>query len=369
MMTERPVTLYAAPHSLYSGKARAYLRWKNIPFEEVTATPEIHRDKIVPAIGTPIVPVVETADGTFVQDTTEIIDFFEERHPEPSVRPPGPRQRLAALLLELFGDEWLLIPAMHYRWKLDAEFAYDEFGRIVEPEADEETRRAAGRVLGDRFRAFLPLLGVTAATEMAVERSYEALLGELDAHFSRHPFLFGERPSIGDYGLIGPLYAHLYRDPRSGELMRRLAPNLADWVERTEFPDTPGTGDFLPDDEIPETLLPVLARQMREQMPVLAETARLWRSWAASHPGEDIPRAIGMHGFRLEGAEGTRAAIPYLLWMLQRAGDFHRSLEGEARAAVDALLDVVDGGIFRRIEILPRLTRRNFRLVREETDG
>lgn len=368
-MTEGPVTLYAAPHSLYSGKARAYLRWKDIPFSEVTVTPEIYRDKIIPAVGMPIIPVIETANGTLVQDTTDIIDFFEERHLEPSVYPAGVRQRLAALLLELFGDEWLLIPAMHYRWTYDEDFTFGEFGRVAAPDADEETRRAAGRALGERFRAFLPMLGITPATRAAIERSYEDLLGELDTHFARHPYLFGTRPSIGDYGLIGPLYAHLYRDPNSGALMKRIAPHVAAWVERTEFPPAPGEGAFLPGDAVPDTLLPVLARQMREQVPVLAETARRWRAWSADHPDEDIPRAIGMQPFRLEGSEGTRAVIPYSLWMLQRALDFYRSTEGAARAALDSLLDAIGGGLLREIEISPRLARRNFRLVREEVGG
>ena len=31
------------------------------------------------------------------------------------------------------------------------------------------------------------------------------------------------RPSIGDFGLVGPLYAHQYRDPASGDLITKAA--------------------------------------------------------------------------------------------------------------------------------------------------
>ena len=70
-----------------------------------------------------------------------------------------------------------------------------------------------------RFAGSLPFIGVTPDTQAGVEASYEALLTDLDAHFAQFDFLFGSRPSIGDYGLIGPLYAHQYRDPASGALM------------------------------------------------------------------------------------------------------------------------------------------------------
>src|SRR5690606_28198136 len=92
----------------------------------------------------------------------------------------------------------------------------------------------------------------------------------------------GGRPSIGDYGLIGPLYAHLYRDPASGRLMREKAPQVAAWVER--MIDPPAAGGFLPDDELPPTLLPVLQRMFTEQVPVLQETARQLQQWADANP-------------------------------------------------------------------------------------
>jgi hypothetical protein len=41
----------------------------------------------VAAIGRAYQPILETTAGEFVQDTTEILDFIEPRHPEPSVYP------------------------------------------------------------------------------------------------------------------------------------------------------------------------------------------------------------------------------------------------------------------------------------------
>jgi len=73
--TVAPVRLLGHDFSLFSGKARAYLRHKQIPFVE-GVTPE-DRQLIQERVGRRVIPVVVTADGDCVQDTTEIIDYFE----------------------------------------------------------------------------------------------------------------------------------------------------------------------------------------------------------------------------------------------------------------------------------------------------
>jgi len=126
-MTKNTCTAYqllGAPLSLYSGKARGYLRWKNVPYREVLSTREVYETQILPRLGYGMVPVLITPDGETVQDTTDIIDYLEAHQPGPSVYPQGPVQKLAALIFELFGDEWLLIAAMHYRWAYNEDFAY-----------------------------------------------------------------------------------------------------------------------------------------------------------------------------------------------------------------------------------------------------
>ena len=97
--------VYGAELSYYSGKVRAYMRWKDIPFSEIRPSQDIYRNEIVPAVGYPVIPVIKLNDGTIIQDTTDIIDFFEAHVNGPSVYPEGPKQRLAALLLELYGDK------------------------------------------------------------------------------------------------------------------------------------------------------------------------------------------------------------------------------------------------------------------------
>lgn len=347
--------LYAAALSLYSGKARAYMDWKQVDYREELSTPRVYRDVIIPKVGRPVIPVLQLADGAVVQDTTRIIDHYEAALDGPSVYPEAPVQRLVALLFESYGDEWLTIPAMHYRWHYNEEWAYGEFGKVAAPDASPEEQYAIGKERGAAFKGFCPILGITDATIPAIEASYEALLGELNAHFEGHNYLLGSRPSIGDYGLIGPLYAHLYRDPASGEIMQRLAPDVARWVERMVEVKTPLSGSFLPDDAIPETLYPVLRRMMAEHLPWLQAIATMLHGWAAENTGEPLPRAVGFAPFTIAETAGARAATLFSLWMHQRPLDAYKALQGAARERANAVLDAVNGQPLRDFQLPQRL--------------
>ena len=116
-------TLYGAPASLYTGKARSYLRTQGIPFVERSPGSDRYLNEIAPAVGRWIIPCMETPDGTIVQDGADIIDHFE-RGPGQSLRrynayPTSPLLLAVARVFELFGGEGLLRPAMHYRWNFD----------------------------------------------------------------------------------------------------------------------------------------------------------------------------------------------------------------------------------------------------------
>lgn len=363
-MTDR-YRLYGAEFSYYSGKARAYLRCKNIPFDEIFSSLNAYRKVIVPRTGVRFIPIVITPDDIAIQDTTQIIDALEQRFPEPSVYPATPKQRLTALLLEVYGDEWLLIPAMHYRWAYPEDngaFIFEEFGRIVLPWAPAFLRRLVGARLGARFRAFQPMLGITPRTRPAIEAWYEEFLRQLDAHFSQHDFLLGDRPSIGDFGLMGPLYAHLYRDPYPGRLMRRLAPAVARWVERMNA-GAPESGGFAPDDAVPETLNPILRRLFAEHLPVLADTAVRVAEWLDAHPGESLPRTIGTHAFTIGGVREQRVVLPYSQWMFQRPIDFYRTLTGQDKTEADEWLRGLGGLEAMQAKITRPLKRVDNRLM------
>ena len=365
MTSDNAYVHYGTEFSMYSGKTRAYLRYKGIPFEERLATAGVYKRILIPNTGVAMIPVIETPEGEYLQDTVEIIDTLEERFPARSVYPAAPKQRLVALLMELYADEWLLIPAMHYRWNFPKEnnrFIHAEFGKIVSPWLPAPIRRSVGKRLGKRFAGMVTLLGVTDKTSEAVEQWYHWVLDQLNEHFAHVPYLLGDRASVGDFALMAPLYAHLYRDPAPGRIMKERAPSLVRWIERMNT-DKPRVGDWLPDDRVPETLFPLLRHQFETQFPVLRETVSAVADWAAQHPDERLPRKLGEHRFRIGDVEETRAILSFPQWKLQRPLDWYQSLDAARRAPVDALLEQVGGHDAMQLKIPRRVRRENNRLV------
>jgi glutathione S-transferase len=355
-------TLVGTEPSYFTGKVRSYLRWKGVAFAERIATPEVYSELIEPRVGYPVIPVLVTPNDLVVQDSHCIIAHIERNERGLPVYPEGPVQKFVSLLMELYADEWLVIPAMHYRWNYNEDWILEEFGRIAAPDATLEEQRRIGKVAGERFRSFVPRLGVTEDTISGIEAHYEGFLADFSDHLRSTPYLLGERPTLGDFALFGPLYAHLYRDPASGEIMRNLAPDVAAWVQRMSSGGA--TGDLLARDTVPETLLPILKRQMREQLPDLMDTARRLGEWAEVQPaGARVPRGLGAHDFTIGGQTGERSAITFSLWRLQGALDHFAKLDGADRARAASLLAAVGGEALAGFSLPRRLERRDFRLV------
>jgi glutathione S-transferase len=350
-MTDRHI-LYGAGFSLYTGKVRSYLQYKRIPFDEVLSSLQVYRKIIVPNTGVRFVPVIQTPGGTFLQDTSHIIDTLEATFTERPVIPAGPRQRLASLLLELYGDEWLLIPAMHYRWNHDNfPFIFEEFGGTLFPHYPKFLQRILGKRVGARFAGFLPVLGITTNTHVAIENWYENdFLLVLDRHLDTHEFLLGSAPTIGDFGLMGPLYAHLYRDPAPGRIMRKVAPHVAAWVERMNAAQH-CDGRQLSNDEVPATLTPIFRRMFDEHWPVLVDTALRLDQWARENDGPAVPRKIAEHEFTIGDVTETRAVLPYSVWMMQRVLDCYHAMSEADRQQADLFLR--DAGGYDALQFKP----------------
>lgn len=349
--------------SQFSGKARAYLRWKGVDFSERQATPEVYRDIIEPKIGFPVLPVLLTPGGLAIQDTADIIDHVEGVEMGAAALPEGGVQRLVSYLMELYADEWLVIAASYYRWTYNEAWIVEDLGRTASPDAAPEEQRRIGQVIAATLRDAVPRFGISEETSSGIEAHYEGFLADYSAHLRRMPFVLGHRPSLGDFALYGPLYGPLHRDPASGEIMGKLAPAVARWVERMTA-GGPAPGDLLPDDAIPETILPILKRQMAEQLPVLLGTAEALGEWARAQPrGVRVKRSLGTHEFAIGGRRGERSIITFSLWRLQRVLDHYRSLKGDERTRADLLLREIGGGSLCAFEPPVRLDRRDYRLV------
>lgn len=360
-----PYILYSTPTSYYGTKLKAYLCWKGIPFEERLTTAEVYRDVIMPRTGVWMIPTVITPEDEALQDTTAIWEALERRFPEPAVEPATPRQRIAANLLELFADEWLITVGICYRWTVpeNKAFIVREFGRQMAPEGSEAEQRRLGQEKVDFFGNWVNTLGIDQATRPALMTMYEGeFLPALERALAANPYLFGGRPSIADFALMGPLGALLGRDPASRRRLREIAPTVERWVEAMREPQ-PAPGDFLAGDAVPVPLVQLLRLVFRDQLPELLDCMAALPAWVAAHPGEPLPKTIGWHRYRVGGAEAERAVHPYPQWMLQRVLEKYAALDGAGRRAVDALAAEAGGPPLSAIAVPQPLARIRHRLV------
>ena len=351
-MIPRPV-LWGMPASLYTGKARAALRKRRVPFDERTPGHPDFRARIAPAVGRWIIPVLECPDGALVQDSASIVEHLDALGADgPPSLPPDPALAAIARLLELFGGEGLLRPAMHYRWNFDADnlaFLRADFGAsLAPPGADAATRAAAFDTASSRMRRAATAIGVRPHAIPAIEAAFDALLGTLDAHLDTVPYLLGPAPTVADYGLYGAFGPHLGRDPHPSMRIKARAPRVWRWIERMGAPDD-DTGEFagrMPgwlDATAPSATLAALLGHAADEMAAeLRAHVAFADAWLAARPdlaagtnGLERPgdRAIGRAAFDWRGLRLETQVLPYRFWLLQRFQDAVDACDGTAAGA------------------------------------
>ncbi|MCP4002798.1 MAG: glutathione S-transferase [bacterium] len=413
--------LFSWEHSYFSGKVRAYLRFKQRQgalgpgFEDILATPELIQGLLLARSGSGAVPQLCAPDGTWVQDSSEIIDFCEVAHPQMAIVPDpaqAPRQCLTSYLIELLADEWMVVPGFWERWYFSEDgrelshrgFNEQQWGAAIAAGAPGEVRRAVGAAFFENafgisesrtnprgVYAGLVHLGVDERTEPAWQASQQQILELLELHFAKHDYALGGRPSLADYGLLAPLYAHLYRDAVPGFALRTHFPLVCEWVERTngegalnarmygqklysldeagQLVGREATSDgaaWLESDEIPDTLLPLLGVFFEEMWPVLRDAMQVLTRFIASDmhrsdgelPGKTFTATPGFEAhqtgegaltqeFEIGGVRGRRMVVPYQIWMLQRLERVLASCTStpDARERVTSLLAEIPNGL------------------------
>jgi glutathione S-transferase len=361
--------LYGVEGSYYAAKIRAYLMCKGIPFREHLADRKAFADEIIPRVGYPIVPVIVTADDITLQDTALMIDYYEQHYRTPQIVPRGVRPWFVSYLLELLADEWLKLPALHYRWAYNHDFAVSMMGRNNDPSLPTAKQQEIGAKIAIKFSDWPHHLGVTETTRAAVEGSYLELLKLLNEHFENHAFILGNMPSLGDCALAGPLYAHLYHDPNSGKIMRDRAPQVHAWAQRIRNVKPVAVSHSYDGEELPDSLAPILSHLGRDYARLAADANPLVQQWLEQYDETDIPIYVGQHEFTIGlgksyEARGFRSLAPFEAWKVQRLMELVSRLSQDERRTIEALC--LDLGIEPLLWLTfpRRLDYRNFKLIR-----
>ena len=343
--------LYGMQASLYTGKARAYMRRNRIPVTERGAGHPEFMTRIYPHMNRFIMPVIETPDGEIIQDGTDILEYLEAQGlgREP-LFPEDPVAKAISLLFQLFGNEGLLRPAMHYRWNFDDEnlaFLKVSFRDVMPADMGAKANDAGFDHASGRMRKAAKAFGVFDKTIPLIEESYAEFLSFFSAHLAGSYFLLGDKPTIGDYGLFNPLYAHLARDPKPAFLMKTSAPLVWNWVERMNRPETTEehtlveskTGLYL-GDEIPDTLKALMAYVGEEYAAEFSAHVDYTDNWLEEQ-GENpekvkapLGRGIGFAEFKWRGVDMSSVVMPYRFYLAQRLWDHFDGSSEETQKAI-----------------------------------
>jgi glutathione S-transferase len=266
------------------------------------------------------------------------------------------------MLLEIWADEFWIPAAMHYRWSYQENYALFEHdgGKALAPYAPKFIRRKAVAYIAAKLKGFLPGVGVTPEQTGLIENWTNANLDFLEAHFAEHPYLLGSQPTIADFALVGPLQAHLNRDPASKRLLMDSRPRIQAWAERV-CDGSQAASPLTSEQAIPETLTPLLRGLLAELIPMCLAITKRVNAFVAEHDkkaGDGLPRGIGDITFPTLDGQFTRIGAPYTLWMLQRVQRRYKSFTDSEQQQIDRWLAKYQQQPLANWELGPELRRK-----------
>ncbi len=318
--------VYGLDLSYFTGKLEAYLRYKEIPYERVELTARSFRDIVLENTGLQKMPAVETPDGTWLTDTTPMIDWFEARYPDSSVFPEDPYAVFFCRLLEDYADEWMWRPALHFRWsfKKDAQLMSRRIAEEMLHDMPGPVWMKARMILRRQLKEYVTGDGITPETRSHVEQIYLKTLDTMQRQLSVTPFLLGGRPSLADFGFFGSMFRHFGIDPTPARIMRDRAPAVYAWTGRLwNARASRLEGAFEPAEGIPPAWAAFLKDMGAAYFPYLNANAAAWRE--------------GRKRFDVEIEGVTYRRLPtsqYRVWCFERLRQHFSALPPETAAKV-----------------------------------
>src|SRR5262249_55550552 len=157
---------------------------------------------------------------------------------------------------------------------------------------------------GAHVRSSLRPLGVTPENvQLWMDDVLRPWLRVLGAHLDERSFLFGGRPSLGDFGLFGGNAAHFVNDPLCRRWTDEDAPAVVRHTNRLLEPEDEPFGDW-ESGEIPATMIALLRELGRMYLP--------WVSRACVDGAADVAFSDGTR-VRVQATEFLRDARGVLL--------------------------------------------------------
>ena len=279
---EKHFVILGRPESGYSLKVRSAMHYKGVPYRWLDRS--LATEKLFQAhAAVQLIPLVFLPSGEPMQDSTPILELLEDRFPDPSLHPDRGATRFLSILLEEYGDEWANKLMFHYRWGYRA----DQRARsrtLARGTLDGHPLRGLSwlitpvisRVIVRRMVPRMAFAGANENNAPLLVESFQNLVALLETHLVGRKYVFGGRPSMGDFGLWGQLY-QAFTDPTCGEYLRGDFPNVEAWLERMRLPEAEGEFESL--QSLKPTLLPLFSKELAARfLPWDAANAKAWKA-------------------------------------------------------------------------------------------
>ena len=333
--------IYVFHRSYFCGKMLAYLRYKEIPHRAIYQSLGEVGTKMSKHTGLRQMPVVCTPEGEWLNDTTPMIEWFEQRYPEPSLFPKDPVMAFYTRLLEDYGDEWLWRPAIYHRWnKAEDRFYYKalfpkEFVGGLWGAFPLLTKIGGHLVHRHQRDKFLQGDGITEQNREHVEAVYTGTLERMEAILRKRPYLLGHKPSFADFGFFGSMFWHFSNDPTPNRIMQNQAPGVYEWVARmwnakaSRFSEQ----EFeFADGQFPDELSPLIQDALQNYLPYLEQNA-LALQRGDSHFDWKVENYLypGVH------------TSPYRTWCRERLARHFQTLSPEDQQRAEAMAEPLGG--------------------------
>ena len=233
--------------SPYSRKFRAFLRYKQIPFEFVRAQTE--EADALPTSKIPIMPALYFPYDNYATghtDSTPLIRAIDQKYPTRITAPKDPAISFLNDVMEDFADEWVVKAMFHYRWKYDEEHNSEYLMLASHPNMDHNMVKMLAKTFRERqINRLDKVVGVNDTTSGLVEEGYTRILEICNSIITQNKFLLGNRPSSADFSFFGQYAQLVGLDPTPSRLAVKHAPRMKPWCDVID--DLSGMADMSED--------------------------------------------------------------------------------------------------------------------------
>lgn len=145
-----------------------------------------------------LIPVLELDDGSYVPESSAIVEYLEDVHPEPSMRGDTPELRGKVRAVERIASDLAIV---------------------------------AGTMMQHSHPRFASHIKQVPAVAEAMRANVGQQLAVLEKHIGAKPFLVTDRPTIADFTLFS--FTQAFR-VRMNTVLTEGYPHLSAWYERFE---------------------------------------------------------------------------------------------------------------------------------------